>query len=167
MPGTSYSQKLANAINLMDRKYSVGFTSDYGMQPKDLIKTAKNYYGPDRVKANDNANFEKIYKELHDGNQVTVDMLVVPNEAYTYMAYTGDNPKSVESAAHFARVIGIDQVQEKIYISNTLGGGNDYWELSYEEFYAAWTSPEERAKNGPTTGISPANHWFASIKPKP
>lgn len=120
-------------VDLIASAAGSDYHKDTGIQPSYYVAALQDVFGIANVTELDNTTLDTLYAELEQGNIVIVDFKV--NE--TRQIPSAKTP----SYAHFARVLGMDQVRKEIYIENTLRGGT-YWTVSYDEFLAAWDRPE-------------------------
>lgn len=115
-----------------------GHNKEKGMQPSQAANAYRDVYGSGNVEEQPNWSLQGIYDSLKSGKVVIVDILV--NSNYV--------PSSINAFSHFARVLAMDWENQKIFIENTLPGGN-YWELSFDEFNEVWFNPEKRVSIKP------------------
>ena len=133
-----------------------------GIQPSYLTDLAGFLYGNGNVNAYNNSSFFEIVKALDAGLAVIVDILVDKDAQGRYFVTNGEGGTTV---AHFAWVIGVDLTANKIYLEDTLNGGDKgYWAVDIDIFIASWTYPEKRAgKEG--NNPEDVNHWMMTIIP--
>ncbi len=114
------------------------YNRNTGIQPSNYAAALQTVFGTDRVSAKDNSTLGTLYQELRAGQVVIVDIKVNANR---------QSPSTMPpNYAHFARVLGLDLDQHKIYLENTLVGGL-YWTMSLEDFVAVWLRPETTASD--------------------
>jgi RHS repeat-associated protein len=147
--GASWDEMSAAAI-------ANGYDSEMGMQPSEAANAYKAVYGSENVVEHTAWTLEGIYDSISSGKTVIVDILVTDTGGY--------HPSAENSFSHFARVLGIDWDNQRIYLENTLPGAN-FWDLSFEEFLAVWFNPEQEADRIPD-GVEPEEetHWGVEIE---
>ena len=136
---------------LIDKAHDAGYDDAAGIQPSNLVELYQDVFGIENVEVYKNLTMAGLYRLLESGYQVIVDIMV-----------NASGPGIEDSVAHFARVIGIDMDEEKVYVANTLGGAT--WEISFELFENIWTDPENRASSKPSDAPETVNHWAVAIK---
>ena len=129
-----------------------------GMQPSLLARAAASVYGGN-VWSKNNATVQDILEEIAKGNQVVVDIAIIEYwsaDGTQLIGEPGINEDKI--ASHFARVLGVDLVNNEIYLTNSIGG-DAYWTLSLDEFIGVSTDPERRA-DPQAEGV---NQWILVI----
>ena len=107
-----------------------------GIQPANFVAALGQAFGTAYVRGLDEGSLGALYEELAVGNIVIVDIKL--NDAQSRPSAQPPN------LAHFARVLGIDMDRQVIYLEDTVGG-DAYWTVQLDDFWAAWRHPETSA----------------------
>ena len=114
------------------------YAAESGIQPSPYAGALRRVLGRASVREENAWTLCALVEALQQGEVVIVDIQVGSrlNEPPEWPTTAPPN------YAHFARVLGVDVGQQRIYIENTLGGEAAYWDLSLAQFWAVWIHPE-------------------------
>ena len=130
------------------------YANDAGIQPMPYTKALQAVFSRDDVRSEDQWMLGEMYPVLSSNNIVIVDIKVKQ----------GAEEPSVgrPNYSHFARVLGMDLDNERIYLENTLRGG-PYWDISLREFWETWKYPETTVSFRPR-GAEAVTRWAVIIR---
>lgn len=128
-----------------------------GIQPSPYAAALRRVFGRWAVRPIDRMTLGRLYYAVSSDAVVIVDIKV--NDV------TGLPSGEPPHYAHFARVLGIDLDEGRVYIDNTLHGPS-YWTVDLETFVAAWRHPETSASlRLDPDHAEPVDRWAVLIDP--
>jgi len=132
---------------------------DAGIQPTPYVAALKQVLGDGNVTGVNQSSVEELVQRLEAGDIVIVDLQVNANT---------ETPSTTDpNYAHFARVLGIDQSRQEVYVQNTLHGGA-YWTVPLATFTAAWKHPETQSSLIPDPNSAEnVSNWAVFLKNVP
>jgi hypothetical protein len=130
------------------------YANDAGIQPIPYTKALQAVFSQDDVRSEDQWMLGEMYPVLSSNDIVIVDIKVKQGAEIP----SADRPND----SHFARVLGMDLDNERIYLENTLKGG-PYWDISLREFWETWKYPETTVSLK-SRGAEAVTRWAVTIR---
>jgi hypothetical protein len=128
------------------------YGSTTGIQPLALAAAVTAVFGAGRVQSFADWTLGDLYEALRAGRVVIVDIRVGRRGGVDLPAATAPN------FAHFARVLGLDTVTERIHLENSLLG-DPVWSLTLAEFWEVWKFPETGVSIQPAVPLDNVTRW--------